>query len=91
MFIKKGNIENKITSQTPILVNPQGKRFEVSFIAAFIWNGLNGATPVQELVKEIQNTARMDSPELFNVAQEIVKDLRKVDLVEELRPEAVKR
>lgn len=83
MFIKRGSIQRQGSDTSPILVNPEGKRYQVSFLAAFIWDHLDGRSPLQEVVSEVQKTARTEKPGLFKVAQDIVTDLKKVDLISE--------
>lgn len=86
MFIKKGTaqISNKNTKNPGlILTGPNGKRYEVSYIAGHIWERLDGKTSLDDVVKEIQLKAKTTSPQLRSVAKEIVMDLRKVGLVSE--------
>ncbi|RZF21494.1 PqqD family protein [Halobacteriovorax vibrionivorans] len=91
MFIKRGSIQRQSNDTTPILINPQGKRYEVSFLAAFIWDHLDGRSPLQEVVTEVQKAARIEKPGLYKVAENIVSDLKKVDLITETSSEMSQR
>ena len=94
MYIKRGTLENPSSmdgNDLPILTGPGGKRYEVSYVAAFIWNMLDGTRPLHDVAKKVQATARIESNELLKVTQKIVTDLQNANLAEELQNVVFKR
>ncbi|WP_417335757.1 PqqD family protein [Halobacteriovorax marinus] len=83
MFIKRGHYNKERTTDrsNPILNNPEGKSFQVTYMSAFIWEALDGETSINEISQKIEETSKLDKPELSNIVESIVHQLRDVGLV----------
>lgn len=83
MFIKRGhfNEERTTNKSKPILDNPEGKSFQVTYMSAFIWETLDGNTSISEVSKKIEDTSKIDKPELANIVESIILQLKDVGLV----------
>ena len=83
MFIKRGtfNEEQTTDKSKPILVTPEGKSFEVTYMSAFIWEELDGSTSIIDVSKKIERTSKINKPELKNIVKSIILQLEDVGLV----------
>lgn len=83
MFLKRGQLgeEGTINDSRPILVTPEGKSFEVTYMSAFIWGELDGNTSVLDVSKKIEKTSKVNKPELSNIVESIILQLKDVGLV----------
>ena len=83
MFLKRGqfNKEQTVNDSQPILMTPEGKSFQVTYMSAFIWEELDGKTTVLDVSKKIENTSKVNKPELSNIVESIILQLKDVGLV----------
>lgn len=83
MFIKRGqfNEERTTNKSKPILVTPEGKSFQVTYMSAFIWEELDGSTSITDVSKKIEDTSKINKPELSNIVESIILQLKDVGLV----------
>ncbi|PIK13616.1 PqqD family protein [Halobacteriovorax sp. JY17] len=86
MFLKRGrfNKEQTVNKSKPILMTPEGKSFQVTYMSAFIWEELDGKTSISDVSKKIENTSKINKPELSNIVESIILQLRDVGLVSQI-------
>ena len=83
MYVKQGSIEKADDVQDPILKNPDGKVFKVTYIVAFVWDKLDGKTTLKAIDTEIQTLSKEKLDTDISISNEAVKELLKVGLVAE--------
>jgi hypothetical protein len=80
MYTKKGKSSHKSNSGNPILENPEGQAYEVSFITAFVWERLDGLTPMKAITEEISKLADVSIRKLEKSIKLILSELQKFGL-----------
>lgn len=88
MYIKQGSHVSTVHADNPILKTPEGQGYEVSFVAAFIWQYLDGKTSIEEVSQKLKVTGNVDSPNLTTTVQKIAVELKNVGLLREIKHEA---
>lgn len=83
MFLKRGQLgeDESIDKERPILTTPEGKSFQVTYMSAFIWDELDGKTTISDVSKKIETTSKVNKPELPNIVESIILQLKDVGLV----------
>lgn len=91
MYQKQGRLVNRNESDKVFLETISGKVYQVTFIVAHIWKKLDGKTSLDSINKDIQNLAKEDgdNSSLNTISQEVVKQLLPVELVREIKQEAI--
>tara|TARA_B100001971_G_scaffold84647_1_gene78247 strand:- start:356301 stop:356555 length:255 start_codon:yes stop_codon:yes gene_type:complete len=84
MFIKKGELAKMNEEEKPLLKTEAGKVFEVSYIVAYVWDKLDGETPLTEIESNISQVTKSAPEDVENIGQKIVDELLKVNLVQEV-------
>lgn len=79
MFLKRGSIES-LDQKNPVLITPEGNRFKVSYVSAFVWEQLDGTKPIPKIKEKIERTGKLEVPNLSNFIEKIIAELEKVDL-----------
>ena len=81
MYVKLGKISKESKTGNPIIKNLNGQSFEVTFIAAFVWDRLNGATSLSSIKNEISQVGDISQDKLGESIELILLELEKVGLV----------
>lgn len=81
MYIKKGKLCHESNYGNPVLQNTSGQAYEVSFVAAFIWERLDGSTPLSVIEEEISRVGDISREKLRKSTDLILRELQKVGLV----------
>ncbi len=81
MYIKKGSLCRESLSGNPILKNSNGQAYEVSFIAAFIWERLDGETSLPLIKEEVTKVGDISQEKLGEIWDLVLTELEKVGLI----------
>jgi hypothetical protein len=81
MYLKQGKIYKESGSGNPILQNKKGEAYEVSFVAAYVWEKLNGSNSLQDIKQSISSLSDMDDARLDNFLNMIINELDRVELI----------
>lgn len=81
MYKKKGSYCRETPSGNPVIQNLNGQAYEVSYVAAFIWDKLDGKTSLNEVEEEIFKHGDMSKDKLRAKVKNILTELEKVALL----------
>lgn len=81
MYFKNGKLSKDSESGKPIIQNTGGQSYEVSFIAAFVWERLDGTTPLSDIKEEMTRTGDITLEKLGEVVELNLAEMEKVQLV----------
>lgn len=81
MHIKRGSLISINKGKKPLLQTPEGQKYEVSFIAAYVWDLLDGSRGVLDIVEAIEKSGNLKDDDLPQIVNKIIDELEKVNLV----------
>ena len=82
MFMKKGNLVSSEDAEKPLLESPEGKRYEVTHVVAYVWENLDGKTSLDSINNKIKEISSPDeSIDFSQFSHTIADELLKVDLI----------
>jgi hypothetical protein len=84
MFKKLGQLEEIEGYENPILRNPQGEAYEVSFVTAYIWEKLDGQTSDLKIAEEISKAGNVQNENLESIVSSARIELSKFGLAQSI-------
>lgn len=83
MIARTGELMQVNGDEKPILKNPEGKAYKVSYIVAYVWEKLDGRTKKSKIVDDLCSKGNLEKDTLDSKIQWIIQELMRTGLAHE--------
>lgn len=90
MYLKRGSLISLEKTENPHLQTPEGQKYEVNYIAAYVWDLLDGSKSASDVAEIIEDSGNLKDYDLPKIVTKIIDELEKVNLVEPLKKQKTK-